>query len=77
MSDLTAMIAKNVARHSVKFYEKFSISQRTWDAHSYFWTGEILGEMLVMVTKKKNTLYQSEVEAGIVIDFEGEDYILQ
>ena len=36
-----------------------------------------MGEMLVIATHGVNILYQDEIDAGITVDFEGEDYILQ
>ena len=57
MGDVEKLIAKNVMRHSIRFYENFNIAKKTWDAHSYFWTGERMGEMLVMATARKNILY--------------------
>ena len=75
--NLVAIMTKNVMRHVFAFTEYFNAAKRTWDAQSYFWTGERMGTMLVMATTQKNILYQMEVDAGIEVDFEGEDYILQ
>ena len=75
--DIEKMITKNVLRHSFRFLEMFNVAKKTWDAHSYFWTGERLGEMLVTATQTKNVIYADEIEAGIDIDFGGEDFILQ
>ena len=57
MSSLEKQITKNVMRHVFAFTEYFNTAKRTWDAHSYYWTGERVGEMLVMATAKKNILY--------------------
>ena len=70
-------IVKNVLRHAFKFLKLFNESKKTWDNKSFYWTGERMGEMLVIASRGVNVLYQDEIDAGITIDFEGEDYILQ
>ena len=70
-------IVKNVLRHAWKFLKLFNEAKLTWDNHSWYWTGERMGEVLVIATKSVNVLYQDEIDAGIDIDFEGEEYILQ
>ena len=57
MSSLEKQITKNVMRHVFAFTEYFNTAKKTWDAHSYYWTGERIGEMFVMATAKKNILY--------------------
>ena len=76
-SQVEALITKNVLKHSFRFLEKFNIAKRTWDAQSYWWTGEQLGVMLVTATQQKNIIYADEIEAGIDIDFGGEEFFLQ
>ena len=70
-------ITKNVMRHAFKFMIQFNEAKKTWDQKSYYWTGERMGSMLVVATMSKNIIYQDEIDAGIEVDFEGEDYILQ
>ena len=75
--DVEKMITKNVLKHSFRFLEMFNIAKKTWDVQHYWWTGERLGEMLVTATQKKNIIYADEIEAGIEIDFDGEEFFLQ
>ena len=75
--DVEKMITKNVLKHSFRFLEMFNVAKKTWDVQHYWWTGERLGEMLVTATQKKNIIYADEIEAGIEIDFDGEEFFLQ
>ena len=75
--DVEKMITKNVLKHSFRFLEMFNVAKKTWDVQHYWWTGERLGEMLVTATQKKNIIYADEIEAGIDIDFDGEEFFLQ
>ena len=70
-------IVKNILFHAWKFLKLFNEAKETWDHHSWYWTGERMGEMIVIASRGVNILYQDEIDAGITIDFEGEDYILQ
>ena len=77
MSALESQITKNVMRHLIKFTEDFNLTKKSWNSQSYYWAGERMGHLLVMATAKKNIIYQSEIDAGIEIDFGGEEYFIQ